>query len=92
VRRLQERCRISEGHTKLAKQQLARSDQQRQEGHKQLEKMKQDIIEMKRMLPKRSGTNIAPLSARGHTGSNSQHSATRILQSDFLVFFALLSP
>eukprot|EP00892_Ulva_mutabilis_P010217 jgi/Ulvmu1/7568/UM037_0112.1 len=77
VRRLQERCRISEGQTKLAKQQLARSDQQRQEAHKQLEKLRQDILDLKRTLPKRSGPSMAPLSARGHPASNSQHSTTQ---------------
>jgi hypothetical protein len=82
VRRLQERCRISEGHAKLAKQQLARSDQQRIEGQQQLEKLKQDFMDLKRMLPKRSGSSIgaAPLSARGHGGTNSQHGGPRTYQ------------
>lgn len=85
VRRLQERCRISEGHAKLAKQQLARSDQQRIEGQQQLEKLKQDFMDLKRMLPKRSGSSIGatPLSARAH-GSNSAHGAPRTLFASLL--------
>lgn len=86
VRRLQERCRISESHLKVTKQQLSRSDQQRQDAIKQLDKLKQEVHEMKRAVPKRTGTNIAPLSARGHASSNSQqHNSSRMA----LCFYAM---
>lgn len=66
VRRLQERCRIAEGHVKLLKQQLCRSDQLRIDGQMQLDNLKQEFLDLTRILPRRPSSGHMPLSARPH--------------------------
>lgn len=71
VRRLQERCRVAEGHVKLLKQHVQRSDDRYASAKQQLDALKSDVVEMARAAPKAPQHSAAtPLSARRHTAAN----------------------
>lgn len=71
VRRLQERCRVAEGHVKLLKQHVQRSDDRYACAKQQLDALKSDVVEMARAAPKAPQHSAAtPLSARRHTSAN----------------------